>query len=93
MTEQAALFDDVHSFLGENVVYRKPEYQIVQTLRAIGAGFVEFDQILVFEYLPILNIRSPDEDNGKTRAMDVAELLSCNAISDGSYTAPVPQSD
>jgi Protein of unknown function (DUF3631) len=88
MTEHTTLFDEVHSFLGENVVYRKPEYHIVQTLWIIGTGFVEFDQVSVFEYFPILNIRSPDEDNGKTRAMDIAELLSYNAISGGSYTAP-----
>ena len=81
------LLDDVHGYLGTHIAYPNPHSHVAHTLWILGSGFLEYDDIPVFDNYPILAFLSPDEDSGKTRALDVTEVLAHNAINGGSYTA------
>src|SRR5262245_44742172 len=85
MTQQ--IIQDTYDFLGRHVVYPNEHSRIAHTLWILGSGFLEYSDIPVFDNYPILAFLSPEEDSGKTRALDVTELLSHNAINGGSHTA------
>jgi len=87
MTGTKSILDETYAFLGRHVIYPNDQSRIAHTLWILGSGFLGTDDIPVFDNYPILAFLSPEEDSGKTRALDVTELLAHNAINGGSHTA------
>ena len=87
MRERSVL-DDIYNYLGSYVIYPNEHARVSHAAWILGSYFLEFEDIPVFDNFPIIAFLSPDEDSGKSRALDVTETLAYNAISGGSYTAP-----
>ncbi len=85
--ELSNLLDDIHEYEKKNVIYPNEPAHIIHTLWNIGSYFLEDEAIKVFDNYPILAFLSPDEDSGKTRALDITAILAYNALDGGSYTA------
>jgi Protein of unknown function (DUF3631) len=82
-----SIIQDAYDYLGRHVIYPNDQSRIAHTLWILGSGFLKFEDLSTFDNYPILAFLSPDEDSGKTRALDVTELLSHNSINGGSHTA------
>ncbi|HEY7243027.1 MAG TPA: DUF3631 domain-containing protein [Xanthobacteraceae bacterium] len=87
MIDTTSILYETSNFLGRHVIYPNADSHIAHALWILGSGFLENDDIPVFDNYPILAFLSPEEDSGKTRALDVTELLAHNAINGGSHTA------
>ena len=66
----AALLDEVHSFLGRFIAYPSIYAHVAHTLWIVHAHLME-----VWESTPRIAFLSPEPGSGKTRALEVSELL------------------
>jgi hypothetical protein len=66
----AALLDDVHAFLGRFVVYPSPEAHTAHALWVAHTHLMD-----VWDSTPRLAFLSPEKESGKTRALEISELL------------------
>lgn len=66
----AALLDDVFAFLGRFVAYPSHQAQVAHTLWCLHAHLME-----AWESTPRMAFLSPEPGSGKTRALEVTELL------------------
>jgi hypothetical protein len=87
MTDTKSILQETYDYLGRHVIYPNDGSRIAHALWILGSGFLKCDEIPVFDNFPILAFLSPEEDSGKTRALDVTELMAHNAINGGSHTA------
>src|SRR6266404_334345 len=85
--EHNNILEEVYRYIGKFVIYPSEQARVAHTLWIVGSYFTENVDITVFDNYPILAFLSPDEDSGKSRALDVTETLAYNAINGGSYTA------
>lgn len=81
------ILDDVYNYCNRYIVYPSEQARVAHTLWIVGSYFLETSDIPVFDNYPILAFLSPDEDSGKSRALDVTAALAYSAIDGGSYTA------
>jgi hypothetical protein len=88
MQTEKSILDKIYNYVGRFIIYPNEHAKVAHTLWIAGSYFPEFPDIPVFDNYPILAFLSPDEDNGKSRALKVTQLLAYNAIDGGSYTAP-----
>jgi Protein of unknown function (DUF3631) len=68
--EGAALLDDVHSFLGRFVAYPSEDAHVAHTLWIAHTHLMD-----AWESTPRIAFLSPEPASGKTRALEVSELL------------------
>lgn len=68
--EGAALFNDVFAFLGRFVAYPSIYAQVAHTLWVIHTHLMD-----VWESTPRIAFLSPEPGSGKTRALEISELL------------------
>ena len=87
MQDTKCILDDICDYISRFVVYPNQHAKVAHTLWLVGSYFLEYEGLSVFDNYPILAFLSPDEDSGKTRALDITELLAYTAINGGSYTA------
>jgi len=73
--ELAGLLDDVHAFLGRFVAYPSDHAHVAHTLWAAHAHAVD-----AFTTTPRLAFLSPEPESGKTRALEILELLTPNPL-------------
>jgi hypothetical protein len=66
----ARLLDDVHQFSGRFVAYPSEEAHVAHTLWIVHTHLMD-----VWESTPRLAFLSPEPESGKTRALEVTELL------------------
>lgn len=66
----AKLLDDVHAFLGRIVAYPSKETHTAHTLWIAHAHLME-----AWESTPRITFLSPEPSSGKTRALEITELL------------------
>ena len=66
----AKLLDDVHAFLGRFVAYPSKETHTAHTLWIAHAHLME-----AWESTPRIAFLSPEPSSGKTRALEITELL------------------
>lgn len=69
-TEIAGLLNDVHVFVGRFVAYPSPEAHIAHTLWIVHSHLMQ-----AWESTPRIAFLSPEPGSGKTRALEVSELL------------------
>ena len=87
MSDTKSILEATYNYIGRHVIYPNDQSRIAHALWILGSGFLKNKEIPAFDNYPILAFLSPDEDSGKTRALDVTELLAHNAINGGSHTA------
>lgn len=80
------LLDRVERQIKDHVFFDVDHKYVVTTLWVVGTRFLAETGIRVFDAFPMLGFMSPEPDSGKSRALKVAELLSHNSLSAGSYT-------
>jgi hypothetical protein len=68
--EGTAALDDIHAFLGRFVAYPSPESHVAHTLWIAHAHLMG-----AWESTPRIAFLSPEPGSGKTRALEVTELL------------------
>ena len=68
--EGAALLDDVHAFLGRFVAYPSEHAHVAHTLWIAHAHLMD-----AWDSTPRIAFLSPEPGSGKTRALEVSELL------------------
>lgn len=71
----ADLLDDVHAFLGRFIAYPSAETQVAHTLWIVHAHLMA-----AWESTPRIAFLSPEPGSGKTRALEITELLVPNPI-------------
>jgi hypothetical protein len=71
----ARLLDDVHSFLGRFVAYPSQHAHVAHVLWIAHTHLMD-----AWESTPRLAFLSPEPESGKTRAIEVTELLVPNAV-------------
>ena len=69
-TDGAVLLNDVHSFLGRFVAYPSPNTQVAHTLWVAHAHLMG-----TWQTTPRMAFLSPEPASGKTRALEITELL------------------
>ena len=69
-TAATELLDDVHAFLGRHVAFPSGHALIAVTLWAVHTHLIER-----FESTPRLAVLSPEKQSGKSRTLDILELL------------------
>jgi hypothetical protein len=87
MPEQTAVLDESYKYLSTYVIYPNEHAKVAHTLWIAGSYFLECEDIAAFDNFPIIAFLSPDEDSGKSRALDVTEALAHNAPTSCSKTA------
>ena len=70
LEEAAALLDDVHAFLGRFISYSSEHAHVAHTLWIAHTHMMD-----VWDVTPRLAVLSPDPSSGKTRVLEVTELL------------------
>jgi hypothetical protein len=78
------ILDEVYNYIGRNVIYPSEYAKVGHTLWIVGSYFLENEDLRVFDNYPIIAFLSPDEDSGKSRALDVTEALAYNPSDSGS---------
>jgi hypothetical protein len=73
--DQGALLNEVHAFLGRFVVYPSEHTHIAHALWIAHTHLME-----AWESTPRLAFLSPEPASGKTRALEISELLVPNAV-------------
>jgi hypothetical protein len=71
----AQLLDDVHAFLGRFIIYPSKEAHDAQVLWIAHTHVMD-----AWESTPRLALLSPEPASGKTRALEVSELLVPNPV-------------
>ena len=70
VAEGAALLNDIHTFLARFVVYPSEATHVAHTLWLVHTHLMD-----AWDSTPRLAFLSPEPESGKTRAMEVSELL------------------
>jgi hypothetical protein len=73
--ESAPPLDEIHAFLGRFIAYPSPHAQVAHTLWIAHAHLMD-----AWESTPRIAFLSPEPGSGKTRALEVTELLVPNAV-------------
>jgi hypothetical protein len=81
------ILDDTEQFLRRHIIYPDDYSSAANTAWVAGSYFLKYNDLPVFDNYPILAFLSPEEDNGKTRALTVTGLLCENSMPGGSHTA------
>jgi hypothetical protein len=71
----AQLLDDVHQFCGRFVAYPSEEAQTAHTLWIVHSHLMD-----IWESTPRLAFLSPEPESGKTRALEITELMVPNPV-------------
>jgi hypothetical protein len=74
-SEGAKLLDDIYTFLGKYVVYPSEAARVAHALWVVHAHLME-----AWDSTPRLAFLSPEPESGKSRAIEVTELLVPHAI-------------
>jgi hypothetical protein len=74
-TDLAQILDDVHAFLGRFVIYPSREAHDAHVLWIAHTHCMD-----AWESTPRIAFLSPEPKSGKTRALEVSELLVPNAV-------------
>ena len=87
-TDGAALLEQVHAFLGRFVAYPSEDARVAHTLWIVHAHLMD-----AWESTPRIAFLSPEPASGKTRALEITELLVPDAVEAVNVTRglPVPQ--
>lgn len=84
-SEAPCILDEVYNYIGQYVIYPNEQAKVGHAVWLVGSYFLEnYKDILVFENYPIIAFLSPDEDSGKTRALDITQALAYNPDDSGS---------
>ena len=80
------ILDEIQAYTDRFVIYPNQHARAVHTLWILGSYFLEYEDIPVFDNYPLLAFLSPVEDSGKSRALEVTEVISYNSLSSGDWT-------
>lgn len=80
------ILDRIEHEIGRHTWFDRDEKYVVNILWIAGTYFPGYSDIRVFDNFPMLAFMSPEPDSGKSRALKVTKLLSCNSIDVGQYT-------
>ncbi len=75
LEDGSAILDDVHAFLGRFVAYPSDDAQVAHTLWIAHTHLMD-----AWESTPRIAFLSPEPGSGKTRALEVSELLVPNPV-------------
>lgn len=86
---EPCILDDIEREVRRHLIFDSPEKHVATVLWIAGTCFLGHADIKVFNAFPMLGFMSPEPDSGKSRALEIAQALSYNAIGAGNYTTAV----
>jgi hypothetical protein len=86
MREEITILDEIEREIRRHVFLDTDEKYVANVLYVAGTYFAGYKQLNIFNAFPYLAFMSPEPASGKSRALKVTEILSCNSIEGATYT-------